>query len=566
MKWVVKTHAEKSVVDALAECLQIPQIIAQILADHEIVTYDEARHYFRAGWDELHDPFLMKDMDKAADRVVRAVKDNETVLIYGDYDVDGTTSASLLVLFFRSIGLNVHYHIPNRLEEGYGLSETGLLKARDLGVSLIVTVDCGITAINEVALANSMGMDVIVSDHHEPGPKLPDAVAILDPKRSDCGYPFKQLAGVGVAYKLLMAVACRLEMNPDEIRSYLDLVALGSVADIVPLVDENRILVRLGMHWLNRLERAGIRALVESSGQLGKHLGTGQVVFVLAPRINAVGRMGSASRAVELLITDSDSEAREIAMVLESENQHRKNIDEETYQEALSILEANFDSQHHCAVVLEKEGWHSGVIGIVASRIAEAVYRPTVMIAVENGIGKGSARSIAAFDIYEAIRSCEHLLEGFGGHKYAAGLTIKPEMIDSFRTAFQAAAKDALCKEDFIQTLKVAAEIKLCEITDKVVRLLNEFSPFGPKNMRPVFLSRNVEVAGTPRIVGKNHLKLRVRQDGHVFDAIGFGLGNLLHHASSGGMIDLVYVVEENVWNGVARIQLRIRDLCSGST
>lgn len=561
MKWVVKAHAERHIVDTLTECLKVPRVIAQILADRGITDYGSAKHYFRAGWSELHDPFLMKDMDKAVDRIETAVQNGETLLVYGDYDVDGTTSAALLVLFFRSLGLKVHYYIPDRLKDGYGLSETGIEYALEAGASLIVTVDCGITAVEAVAHARIKGLDIIVSDHHEPGPKLPEALAILDPKRADCPYPFKQLAGVGVAFKLLQAVAYRMEINPEDIRSYLDLVALGSVADIVPLIDENRILVRIGMEWLNRLERAGIRALVESSGQLGKHLGTGQIVFVLAPRINAVGRMGNATRAVEMLTTNSDDKAREIARVLETENQRRKNIDEETFQEAMTLLETEFDPDQHCAVVLAKEGWHSGVIGIVASRVAEAVYRPTVMIAIENGVGKGSARSIASFDVFEAIRSCGGHLEGFGGHKYAAGLTIKADAIDGFRAALQATAAERLCDEDFIQTQQVDAEIALSEISDKMLRLLNQFGPFGPKNMRPVFLTRHVEVAGTPRIVGKNHLKFRVRQGGHVFDAIGFGLGDLFYKADGNTRLDILYVVEENYWNGVSRIQLRIKDL-----
>jgi len=561
VKWVEKAHSDSQIVDTLVECLKVPRVIAQILADRGISDYGEAKQYFRAGWNELHDPFLMKDMDKAADRLETAVQNGETLLVYGDYDVDGTTSAALLVLFFRSLGLKTYFYIPDRLKEGYGLSETGIGYALEMGASLIVTVDCGITAVEAVDYARSKGLDVIVSDHHEPGPALPGALAVLDPKRADCPYPFKQLAGVGVAFKLLQAVAYRMEMNPEEIRPYLDLVALGSVADIVPLIDENRILVRLGMQWLNRLERAGIRALVESSGQLGKQLGTGQVVFVLAPRINAVGRMGNATRAVEMLITHSDTEAREIAALLETENQRRKNIDEATFQEAMSIVETDFDPDSHCAVVLAKEGWHSGVIGIVASRVAEAIYRPTVMIAIENGMGKGSARSIASFDVFEAIRSCGQYLEGFGGHKYAAGLTVRPEAIADFRAALQGAAAERLCEADFVQTLQVDAEISLDEISEKMLRLINEFGPFGPKNMRPVFLSRNVEVAGAPRIVGKNHLKMRVRQGSQVFDVIGFGLGKLLHLADSGNRVDLVYVVEENYWNGVSRIQLRLKDL-----
>lgn len=562
MKWLVKEQPDQDLLKSLSEDLGIPKVIAKILIHRELDTTDKARRFFQPEWESLNDPFLMSDMDKAVKRTIEALRERERIFIYGDYDVDGITSVSLLTLFLRELGGEVFFFIPNRLREGYGLSESGVDQAVKVGATLMITVDCGITAVEEVALARSKGIDVIISDHHEPGTELPDATAILDPKRKDCEYPFKELAGVGVAFKLVQAVSEKLELNDDIHRKFIDLVALGSAADIVPLVEENRALVRKGLEQINRLERLGIRALVDSSGLFGKKIGTGQVVFILAPRINAVGRLGNAERAVRMLITNSDQQARNIANILESENRHRKTIDEETYQEALALMQTHYDIEHDRGVVLAKEGWHSGVIGIVASRIAEHVYRPTIMIAVENGVGKGSARSISGFDIYSALQECEGHLLGFGGHKYAAGLTISLDKIDEFRECFKAIAREKVQEDDLVQRLVVDAEIELPEIDDNLVRILNQFAPFGPRNMRPVFISRNLRVVGTPRIVGKNHLKFRVRQRGQVFDAIGFDLGDLCYRLTPGeDNLDMVYVIEENYWNGQTKIQLRVKDL-----
>ena len=562
MQWVVAEQPDRELLSKLVETLRVPKIIATILVHRGIGSFEEAKQFFRPSWEDLYDPFLMGDMDRAVERVVSALDRKERIFIYGDYDVDGITAVSLLYLFLRERGGEVFFYIPDRLREGYGLSKAGVQHAAKVGASLLISVDCGITGVEEVALAREMGIDVIVSDHHEPGNRLPEAVAILDPKREGCTYPFKELAGVGVAYKLVQAVSDRLGLNEELHRKYLDLVALGSTADIVPLIDENRLLVRMGLERMNRLERLGIRALVESSGLVGKKIGTGQVIFILAPRINAVGRLGNAERAVRLLITDSEQQAKNIASVLETENRNRKNIDEETFQEALELIDTECDVQADRAVVLAREGWHPGVIGIVASRIAEQVYRPTVMIAVEDGIGKGSARSIANFDIYSALKQCEDHLMDFGGHRYAAGLTIQLDKIEEFREAFKSVAAQVLREGNFIRKLWVDLEIALPEITDKLIRLLNEFAPFGPQNMRPVFLSRNLQVVGSPRVVGKNHLKFKVRQGGKVFDAIGFDLGSLHYRLTPGeDNLDMVYVVEESHWNEQVKVQLRVKDL-----
>jgi single-stranded-DNA-specific exonuclease len=560
--WVIEENSNPEKVHDLAEMLGIPPVIAKILFHRGIHTKEEARRFFKPDWSDLNDPFLMKDMGVAVDRIVRALERKERILIYGDYDVDGITSVSLLYLFLTKHGGNVGFYIPDRLREGYGLSSAGVIQAAKEGATLLITVDCGITAVEEIQHARKLGMEVIVSDHHEQGKELPEAFAILNPKRNDCPYPFKELAGVGVAFKLAQALCRRIEINEEDYRELIDLVALGSAADIVPLIHENRTLVKLGMERLNRLDRIGIRALAETSGLLGKPIGTGQVVFILAPRINAVGRLGNAERAVRLLITEAESQAKEIAQILESENRNRKNLDDETFQETKALIEKNAQFPEARTIVLAKDGWHPGVIGIVASRIVEQFCRPTVMIALDGDLGKGSARSISNFDIYSALKGCEDLLLSYGGHRHAAGLMIKQDQIERFTERFEQIAAQNIHEEDLTHKIWVDAEIMLPEITDKFVRLMNLFAPFGPQNMRPVLLSRNLNVVGSPRVVGKNHLKFKVRQGGEVYDAIGFDLGDLMYRLSPGdGKLDMVFVVEENYWNDETRIQLRVKDL-----
>jgi single-stranded-DNA-specific exonuclease len=561
-QWVVAEQNDTETVNDLLVALGVSPVVAKILYNRGIRTYEQAKRFFRPDWTDLHDPFLIADMDRAVDRIAKAVSKKEKIFIYGDYDVDGITSVSLMYLFLKNLGLDVLFYIPDRLKDGYGLSCAGVEQAAQSGATLLITVDCGITAVDEIALAGSLGVDVIVSDHHEPSKHLPQAVAILDPKRSGCPYPFKELAGVGVAFKLIQAISIKFGLGEAVCQQYIDLVALGSAADIVPLADENRALVKLGLDRINQMDRVGIKALAESSGLLGKPVGTGQIVFILAPRINAVGRMGNAERAVNLLITDSNEEAKAIANVLESENRNRKSIDEETFIDAKMIIETECSLKKDRAIVLAQQGWHSGVIGIVASRIVEQYYRPTIMIAVDGDVGKGSARSIPSFDIHSALKRCEEHLIGFGGHRHAAGLMIQVEKIPAFRDAFQNVALEMLGEDELIQQICVDSEINLPEITDKFVRIINQFAPFGPKNMRPVFLSRNLQVVGSSKVVGKNHLKFKVRQGGEVYDAIGFDLGELQYRLSPGDdNLDMVYVIEENQWNGQTKVQLRVKDL-----
>jgi len=553
-KWVFNCDYDEETINKIARELAVPTILARVLLNRKIDSFDKARIFFRPDLENLHDPFLMRDMDKAVDRLYHALSSGENILIYGDYDVDGVCGASLLYLVLsRLVGPKVSYYIPDRMTEGYGLSEGSI---RD------ITVDCGITAVDEIRLAKELGMDTIVCDHHQPGEELPPAIALCDPKRPDCSYPFKELAGVGVAFKLLQGLYQKLNMPQGELDEYLDLVAIGSSADIVPLIDENRILVRHGLDKINYNPRYGVRALLETSGLSQKEVTVGLIVFVFAPRINAVGRLGDARRAVQLLTAQSLQQARMFARELERENRLRRNIDEITFKEALNIVENKLDPENDRAFVVYKKDWHPGVIGIVASRLVEKFYRPTIMITIMDGIGKGSARSIANFNIYEAIRECSHLLSGFGGHKYAAGLTIDEKKIPKFVECFKEVASNTLTPENLTACLHVDAEISFRDFTPRFIRLLKLLGPFGPMNMRPVFVSRNLQVHGTPTIVGSNHLKMKVEQDGIVLDAIGFNMGDYINIIEKGnGRIDCAYVVEENKWNGQTHLQLRLKDL-----
>ncbi|MFQ5707806.1 MAG: single-stranded-DNA-specific exonuclease RecJ [bacterium] len=555
------THSLEQIKN-LSSDLNSPEILARILLNRGIEDVESARRYFVPRLEHLHDPFLMAGMQRAIERIQAALSNKERILIYGDYDVDGITGTSMLMLFFRDLGHAVSFYIPDRMTEGYGLSEKGVRQARENRIDLIIAVDCGVTALGEVALAQQLGMDVIVCDHHQPGPELPQALALLNPKRADCSYPFKQLAGVGVAFKLIQGLQQTLHLDQDKVWKYLDLVAIGSSADIVPLVGENRTLVKFGLKALASTENLGIKALIAVSGLGTQKIGTGQVVFTLAPRINAVGRLGDAGRAVRLLTSESAQQANNIAAILDSENRNRRNIDEETFLQAQEIIESNENSVLKNTLVLNKQGWHPGVIGIVASRIVEKYYRPTIMITTENGMGKGSARSIPGFDIYQALKSCQDLMVEFGGHKYAAGLTIKAQNISLFRERFDQVASSVLNQELLTPKLRIDGELRFSDINWDFLKLLNKMAPFGPQNMRPVFCTRDLQIVGSPAIVGNNHLKFKIRHSGVVMDAIGYKLGDLLYRISPGEPnVEMAYVVDENEWQGRKTIQLRVKDL-----
>ncbi len=561
-KWIIVEKFDLFQLASFARELHVPEIIAGTLLNRGVDTFEKARSFFRPEISLLHDPFTMCDMEKAVDRVVNAVRNKEKIVIYGDYDVDGTTSVALLYLFLLSLGVKPLFYIPDRMKEGYGLSPDGIREIHKWDADLIITVDCGITAVEEVALANRLGIDIIVSDHHEPGEKIPGALAVLNPKRKDCDYQFKELAGVGVAFKLIQGVGETLNLDPDAYHRFLDLVAIGSAADIVPLMGENRILVNAGLKRLNASDKVGIKAIIASSGLGKRNLNTGQIVFTIAPRINAVGRMGNAARAVNLLIADSQAQANNIATILEAVNRDRRDIDEDTFNQALGILQQSYNRERDKIIVLAQENWHPGVIGIVASRVVEKYYRPTVMISLDNGTGKGSARSIPGFDIYQALKTCEKSMLGFGGHKYAAGLSIRSEQVDDLRAGLNEYATAHLDEDALIPQMRIDGEVKLDEIDAKFMRILNLFAPFGPQNMRPVFMGKNLQVVGSPQIVGNNHLKFKVKQNSKVMDAIGFNLGDLIYRIEPGRKnLDMVFGIDENEYMGRTSIQLRVKDL-----
>lgn len=567
-RWILTDPPDEGIVAALAKDINVPETIARILVYRGIADYDTAKVYFRPSMDLLHDPFLLDGMDLAVDRILRGLESGDSLFVFGDYDVDGTNGAAMLYLFLKEVGARVQYYIPDRLKEGYGISRAGIDHAVGLGVNLFIAIDCGITAVEQVEYANTCGLDVIICDHHEAGPTLPPALAVLDPIKPGDAYPFKPLSGCGVGFKLLHGIAKRTGKE-DLLPAYLDFVTLASIADIVPLTGENRILVKIGLQLINTSPRPGIRALIESAGLKPGHITTGQIVFALAPRLNAAGRLGDAMRAVRLLTSSDADEARALAQELEEENRNRRKIDEDTFADAQQLFEECFNVESDPAIVLHQEHWHPGVVGIVASRMVERYYKPSIMMATVDGVAKGSARSVSGFDIYEALKRCEDKILQFGGHKYAAGLTVEIERLAEFRDAFKAAVKDLMTEEMKTPEIRIDMELSLSDITPRFIRMLREFAPFGPNNSRPTFLTRQLEVAGTPRIVGRNHLRFRVRQNGTSFDAIGFGLGELLPRASQGRKdLDCVYTVEENEYTSPAASrpadpipQLKIKDL-----
>jgi len=562
-RWTIKQAENEQLVEALAGSLNISMVLAKLLVLRDVKNFSEAKNFFRPSLESLHDPFLMHDMEKATSRVIKALTENQLICIYADYDVDGTCATALLYLFLKELGANVEFYIPNRLEEGYGLSKTAIDHVRDKGTSLLITVDCGITAIDETEYANSLGMDVIICDHHQPKNLIPNAFAVLDPLKPECNYPFKYLSGAGVAFKLSQGVCERIGKRELPMQ-YLDLVSLAGAADIVPLKDENRILVYEGLNQINNNPRPAIVALLDVCRLQPGNLNSGQVVFTLAPRINAVGRLGDAERAVRLLITDSKKEAVDLAMILETENYERRKIDVDTFDSATELVEKNPDFENELAIVLHQEGWHPGVIGIVASRLVEKYYRPTVMLTTIDGVAKGSARSISNLNIYEALQRCESSLLHFGGHQAAAGLAIELDKIEEFKTRFNQVIRELVSEDDLFPEIIIDSKLKFSEITPKFLKILEQFSPFGPGNMRPVFLAEDVQVSGNPRIVGTNHLLLSLRQNGSekVFDSIGFNMGEFYQPIISNNYeYDIVFTIDKTTRDGRTYPQFRLKDI-----
>ncbi len=561
-RWTLADPAPEEILKPLAEKLGIGRTLTTILVDRGIDTFEKAREFFRPGVNYLHDPHLMDGMSTAIRRILQARDNNERIMIYGDYDVDGTNGTAMLYMYLNSIGCSASYFIPDRIKDGYGLSTSGIDKAMERGVSLLISIDCGVTANEQVEYANQHNVDTIICDHHEPGDEIPNAYAILNPLKPGCNYPFKHLSGCGVGFKLVQGLAHELD-HEEKAYEYLDYVSLASAADIVPLVGENRILVKMGLDLINTNPRPGIKAIIESANLRPGKINTGQIVFVIAPRINAVGRLGDARRAVELLACKDFSQACEFAKIVESENYNRRKIDEETFNQAMQIAESYIDDTGDLfPLILHQDDWHPGVIGIVASRLVEKYYRPTILMTTVDGVAKGSARSIAGFDIYQALKKVEDFTLQFGGHKYAAGLSVDIDRLDEFRKAFNKVASEYLTEDILTPEIKIDALLSFSEITPKFVRLLEMFAPFGPENLNPTFYSNSLQVVGSPRIVGKNHLLMKMRQKDLIFDAIGFNLGHLLPAVSKKGKeIQMVYTIHQNDWNGVVSTQLRIKDI-----
>jgi len=557
------SDVEQGQKQAIIEHLHYPDIIAEILIRKEVTDAPEIEQFFEPSLDHAHDPFLFPDMEHAVQRIIRALENKERITIYGDYDVDGTTATALLYLGLRKLDADINYYIPHRMIDGYGLSFSGIQQLRDEGTKLIVTVDCGINAVEEAEAIAGLGMDLIVTDHHNPKEDLPRAVAIINPKMENCPYPYKDLAGVGVAYKLLMALFSKTGMDCDEyVNRFLDLVAVGTIADIVPLTGENRIFAKVGLERLVLKRNLGLSALIHISGLANKELNTADIVFGLAPRINAAGRMGSAMRAVELLIADNNDDAYKLARVIEKENTSRQEIDQKTFLEACDQIDRKYGKleETYCIVVSSTD-WHPGVIGIVASKLVEKYYRPTIMIALNEGLGSGSGRSISDFDLFEALSQVEDLLESFGGHKFAAGLSILPEFLVHFEDRLNEWVRLHLSNDQLIPPLKVDHKLELYEINDSLISWLEKFAPFGPGNMRLTFYTENVMVVGYPYTVGRNHLKMKVKKDGCVLDLIGFNMGNLLPFLRRNTYVDIAYSLEWNTWQEKTTIQGKLKDI-----
>ena len=563
-RWIGPAVSYNEKILELEKGIGLHPLVCQILSNRGYASAEEVEKFLNPSLADLHDPFIMKDMEKAVDRLIKALRQREKIVVYGDYDVDGITSISLLVRYLSQLGADIGYYIPHRMVEGYGLSEAGLDIVAEMGASLVITVDCGISAYDAISYANSKGLEMIVTDHHEPaGEQMPDAVAILNPKQSGDDYPEKELAGIGVAFKLCQGLSEKLGVGQHQLNEHLDLVAIGSIADIVPLLGENRIFARVGLEKMKESEKPGIWALINLTGLENKDLDSSDIVFSMAPRINAVGRMGDAERGVKLFLTDDLKEARELANILEQENRFRREVDVQTLSEAREAIGQQVDLDQRRTIVLHSESWHPGVLGIVASRIVEEFYRPTVLISFdETGEGKGSARSIANFHLHNALLRCENHLEVFGGHKYAAGLQLRKENLQDFIECFDRVAHEIITPHDLVPEISVDLEIDLSQANHELLESLDGFRPYGPGNPRPVLVASNLSVVGYPKIVGSNHLKMRVRKNGYQLEAIGFGMADKLKEINTAReKVSIAFVLEENIWNNMRQLQANLKDI-----
>ncbi|MBN1340307.1 MAG: single-stranded-DNA-specific exonuclease RecJ [Bacteroidales bacterium] len=577
-RWVLKEQGDPLKVQFLAKELNIDTTLANLLVQRGISTYEEARYFFRPSLSNLHDPFLMKDMDKAVARIETAIKKGEKILIYGDYDVDGTTAVALVYTFLKKIYQNLDFYIPNRYEEGYGISYKSVDFAHENGFSLVIVLDCGIKAVEKIAYAKSKGIDYIIADHHRPGDSLPDAEAVLDPKQPGCSYPCDELSGCGVGFKLVQAFASKNGIPFEDLIQYLDLLVVSIASDIVRITGENRILAYYGLKLINTNPRPGFEAILNCSGItrrpdqpdiecdciFSKKLNVTDLVFLIGPRINAAGRIESARNSVKLLIAEDIETAENLAKMINDFNNERKDLDAQTTTEALEMIKSNRHILRCKSTMVYNPSWHKGVIGIVASRLIESYYRPTIVMTKSNGLITGSARSIKDFDIYDAVDHCSDLLEHFGGHKYAAGLSLKPENFEQFRERFESYVFQTLPDDSLIPEVEIDAQINLNDISKKFHNILKQFSPFGPGNMSPVFYTESVIDTGSARIVGKNHLKLEVVHPhirAYPVQAIAFQQSDQFDLVEKNTPFSIAYHIEENEWNGMVNLQLNIKDI-----
>jgi single-stranded-DNA-specific exonuclease len=578
-RWVLKEKGNPEIVDQLCNQLGIDENLVQLLVQRDITTFEEARDFFRPSLENLHDPFLMKDMDLAVQRIEKAFKDEEKILVYGDYDVDGTTAVALVYSFLKQHHSKIEFYIPDRYKEGYGISTTGIDYAAEHNFSLVIALDCGIKAVEKIAYAKEKSVDFIICDHHRPGDTLPPAIAVLDPKRADCEYPCKDLSGCGVGFKLVQAYAMKNDIPFESLLPFLDLVVVSIASDIVPIVGENRILAYYGLKLLNSNPRPGFEAILTFGSihkkaacpdgsffefAFNRELNINDIIFQIGPRINAAGRIESGSNSVKLLIASSLEEAKESAETVNANNTERRDKDVKTTIEALEYIEADPLNATKKSTVIYNAEWHKGVIGIVASRLTETHYRPTIVLTVSNGLITGSARSVKDFDVYDAIDACSDLLEHFGGHKYAAGLSLKPENLEAFIKKFEEVVSATILDEQLIPEVEIDLDMKLSDINSKFIRILKQFAPFGPGNMSPVFRTSAVVDTGSAKVVGKNHLKLNVIHTdiaSFPFPAIAFHQGHLIESVLQGQSFSICYNIEENDYNSNKTIQLNVKDL-----
>ncbi len=562
MEWLFKPEPDEKKVLALSEELGIDRLLCELLVQRGIDSFEKARQFFRPAMDHLHDPFLMQDMSIAVERIEKALKNNERILVYGDYDVDGTSAVSLVYSYLHELHDQVATYIPDRYSEGYGISYKGIDFASDNEIGLVIALDCGIKAIEKIRYAKEKGIDFIICDHHRPGDGLPEAIAILNPKREDCLYPYKELCGCGIGFKLIQAISQSRGVPDEAIFPYLDLVATAIAADIVPITGENRTLAYFGLKVINEAPRPGIQALIQNSNK--EQLTITDVVFTIAPRINAAGRMEHGQFAVDLLTETDPSRANKMALEIDDFNSSRRELDASITREALDQIEQKGEKEAFSTVVYE-ESWHKGVIGIVASRLIETYYRPTLVFTKSGSKLAGSARSVKGFDVYTALQECDEHIEQFGGHKYAAGLTLLPENYEAFKMCFEEVVRKSLDNTALNPEIRMDKKVDLSELNSRFYRILSQFGPFGPGNMKPVFMASGLRDNGFGKKVGKEgaHLKLSLISGSHfnTLDAIGFNLGDKLDLVRSGQPFQAVFTLESNTWNGTTRLQLNLKDL-----